>query len=68
MNSAFDIVIKNGNLFLGAKDCDIGIKNGKIIALQPGLEVDTKSAVIDAKNKIIIPGYALRSFDGLSNS
>jgi N-acyl-D-aspartate/D-glutamate deacylase len=52
-----DVVIQNGNIFLGAQNCDIGIKNGKIIALQPGIEVDERVTVIDAMNKIVIPGY-----------
>jgi N-acyl-D-aspartate/D-glutamate deacylase len=57
MEGDFDIVIKNGNLFLGAKNCDVGIRNGKITALESGIPVNDNMTVIDATNKIVIPGY-----------
>ncbi|MGM7724659.1 allantoinase [Metabacillus sp. Hm71] len=53
----FDFIIKNGNAVLpnGVKETDIGIKDGKIVAIQKGITTKAKKTW-DAKNQYIFPG------------
>lgn len=52
---AFDLVIKNGTVATAADviRCDIGIRDGRVVALGEDLDADR---VIDATGKIVMPG------------
>lgn len=52
----FDLVIRNGEVVTETEivSCDIGIRDGKIIALSQGLSEGRQE--IDAKGKVILPG------------
>ncbi len=54
--TSFDLIIKNGTVVTAADkiDCDIGIKDGRILALSQSL--DRGDRVIDAKGKLVLPG------------
>jgi len=56
----YDLLIKGGDLFI-PKDkkfvkADIGIKNGRILRINPSLVPEEAEGVIDASGKIISPG------------
>jgi N-acyl-D-amino-acid deacylase len=57
---AFDLVIRNGCIIDGTGKArfkaDIGINNGKIRAIEPGLPGETTSE-IDANDRIVAPGF-----------
>jgi N-acyl-D-aspartate/D-glutamate deacylase len=58
MERKYDVVIKGANVFSIGSNIDIGIKDGMIIDLMPGIEIsDEGTIVINAINKILIPGY-----------
>ena len=52
----FDLVVRNGTVVTAAdvSRCDIGIKDGRIVALAERL--DTSGAVLDASGKLVMPG------------
>ncbi len=52
-----DVVIKNGKAVLpdGVKETDIGIKDGRIVALQKGIQANA-SVMLNAENHYIFPG------------
>jgi dihydropyrimidinase len=52
----FDLVIRNGTVATAADTthCDIGVKNGTIVALGQGLAAGMRD--IDASGKIVLPG------------
>jgi len=52
----FDLVIKNGTVVTAAdtQHCDIGIKDGTVIALGRGLGAAARE--IDARGKLVVPG------------
>ena len=56
MMPAFDLVIRNGTVATAADtmSCDIGIKDGRVVALAAGLEDGDR--VIDAAGKLVLPG------------
>ncbi len=56
MMPAFDLVIRNGTVATAAdtRSCDIGIKDGRVVALAEGLEDGDR--VIDASGKLVMPG------------
>jgi len=58
--SDFDIVIKNGSVIDGtggkAKKVDLGIKDGKIVALDNLQDVEA-STTIDAVDRVVCPGF-----------
>ncbi|MCX2980753.1 amidohydrolase [Halieaceae bacterium IMCC14734] len=56
----YDIIIKNGELYDGSgsavQNCDIAVKNGVIALIAPDIE-GTANKVIDARGKIVTPGF-----------
>src|SRR5437588_13080891 len=52
----FDLVIRNGTVATAADttECDVGVKNGTIVALGQGLAAGTRD--IDASGKLVLPG------------
>ncbi|MDP5290983.1 dihydropyrimidinase [Oceanimonas sp. CHS3-5] len=54
--SEFDLVIRNGRIATAADvtDCDIGIKDGRIVAL--GLNLGEGREEIDASGQLVLPG------------
>jgi N-acyl-D-amino-acid deacylase len=56
----FDIIIHNGKIVDGsgqkAYPADIGIENGRITEISPGLEAESQD-VIDAKGYMVSPGF-----------
>jgi dihydroorotase (multifunctional complex type) len=58
MNKKFDLIIKNGNVFINNKFQinNIVINNGKIIDITKNLKNHKAKKTINAKNKNIIPG------------
>src|SRR3981081_2887098 len=59
-NAAFDLVITNGHIIDGSGSPwysgDIGIRGGKIAAIG-NLSATTRTRTIDAKNKVVAPGF-----------
>ncbi len=59
--STYDILIKNGQVLDGSGDpaykADIGIRAGKIAAIQPVLPADEAERLIDAQGMTITPGF-----------
>ena len=53
---SFDMIIRNGTVVTAADHarCDIGIKDGRIVALAESLE-DVKEE-IDAADRVVLPG------------
>ncbi|MEW5693105.1 MAG: dihydropyrimidinase [Candidatus Hydrogenedentota bacterium] len=54
----FDLIINNGKV-VTAKDsfkADVGIKNGKILAIGERLKGNSRTEIIDAKGKLVMPG------------
>ena len=58
MNKKFDLIIKNGKVFYNNKFqiINVVINNGKIIEISKNIKAYKANKIIDAKNKIIIPG------------
>jgi len=56
----FDIIIHNGKIVDGsgrkAYSADIGIENGRIVEISPGLKAETRET-IDAKGRVVSPGF-----------
>ncbi len=54
----FDLLIRNGQVVTheSTKKSDIGVKKGKIVALDTSLPVNA-SQTIDATNKLVFPGF-----------
>src|SRR5215475_5598611 len=52
----FDLIIRNGRVATASDtfDCDIGIKDGRIVSL--GHELRDAADIIDARNKLVLPG------------
>src|SRR3954470_14637537 len=52
---ALDLVIRGGTVATAEKvfQADVGIKDGKVLEIAPSLNGDR---VIDAKNKLVLPG------------
>src|SRR4030081_59735 len=59
-NAAFDLVITNGHIIDGSGSPwysgDIGIRGGKIAAIG-NLSATMRTRTIDAKNKVVAPGF-----------
>jgi|TARA_B110000438_G_scaffold111593_1_gene109495 dihydroorotase (multifunctional complex type) len=58
MNKKCDLIIKGGKIFYDNKlqFNNIVINRGKIIAIQKNIQLFKSDRIIDAKNKIVIPG------------
>ena len=58
MNKKFDLIIKNGKVFYNNQFqiINVVINNGKIIEISKNIKTYKANKIIDAKNKIIIPG------------
>lgn len=56
----FDIIIRNGKIVDGSGQkgypADIGIANGRITDISPGLEAETRET-IDADGRVVCPGF-----------
>ncbi len=52
----FDVLIKNANLPDGREGIDIAIRNGKIVEVAPGIEVEA-GEVIDASGRLVTPPF-----------
>ena len=56
----FDLVIKGGDVIDPSQDLrgqrDIGIKNGRIAALEPDIALEKAAQSIDAKGRLVMPG------------
>ena len=52
----FDLIIKNGTVVTAADktDCEIGIREGRIVAMSERL--DSAEQIVDAKGKLILAG------------
>ena len=52
----FDLVIRNGHVATDTQefDADVGIKDGRVVALGPSLSAGTRE--IDARGKLVLPG------------
>jgi cytosine deaminase len=53
---AYDLVIKNAQLRGSSQLTDIGISKGKIVALEPGLSMES-AQVVDADGHLVVPGF-----------
>src|SRR5215469_16765110 len=53
---SFDLIVRDGRIATASDtfDCDIGIKDGRIASL--GHDLRDSDEVIDAKNKLVLPG------------
>jgi len=54
-----DLVVANATILSGADEpleADIEIRNGRIVAIQPGLALHAKSEVLHAAGRTVIPG------------
>ena len=54
--TGFDLVIKGGTVATAADtvQCDVGVRDGKVVALASALEGGRE--VIDATGKLVLPG------------
>ena len=51
-----DLVLKNARLAEnGTSECDIGVDNGKIAAVEPSLSVDAET--LDLNGRLVVPGF-----------
>ncbi len=56
----YDVVIANGTLFLSYGEMgkrDIGVKDGRIVAVEDRLEKSDADIVINASDKVVVPGF-----------
>ncbi|MES0880996.1 amidohydrolase family protein [Roseibium sp. SCP14] len=53
---SFDLLVKNANLPDGRTGVDIGCRNGRIEAVEPGIEADAGN-VLDAGGKLVSPPF-----------
>ncbi len=55
------LAIKNADVYVGTgqriRNCHILIANDKIEKVGPGIEIPEKAKIIDAKNKVVSPGF-----------
>lgn len=51
-----DLMIRNGRLSDGTRDCAVAIDRGGIVAIGPGLDL-AAGLVLDARDGLIIPGF-----------
>ncbi|MEE4243220.1 MAG: D-aminoacylase [Desulfopila sp.] len=55
-----DVIVKNGTIIDGTGSpsfiSDIGVKEGKIVAIEPGLSGNSKR-IVDAAGKVVCPGF-----------
>jgi dihydroorotase len=56
----YDLLIKSGRVIDPSRSfdqtADVGIKDGKIVAVQPNLDASRAEASIDATGKLVVPG------------
>ncbi|MCK5151355.1 MAG: dihydropyrimidinase [Candidatus Thorarchaeota archaeon] len=54
----YDLIVKDGNIITATEsiDADIGVEDGKIVAIEKGLKSGPDTSVIDAKGKFVFPG------------
>jgi len=56
----YDTVVRNAKVVRatvpGSTAADIGIVGGKVVAVEPGLDVDEALSVVDAEGKLALPG------------
>jgi dihydropyrimidinase/allantoinase len=55
----YDLLLKGGTVVLpfhGTVRCDIGVRNGKTVALQDDIAVSAATEVVDARGKYVFPG------------
>ena len=54
----YDLIVKDGNIITATEsiDADIGVEDGKIVAIEKGLESGPDTSIIDAKGKFVFPG------------
>ncbi|NVB38149.1 amidohydrolase family protein [Pseudenhygromyxa sp. WMMC2535] len=57
----FDLVIRNGTVIDGTgaprRQADVGVRDGKIVAVEPGLPPGSGAKEIDATGKLVTPGF-----------
>ena len=53
---AFDLIIRNARLPDATETTDIGIKDGRFAAIQPGLQGEARE-VVDAGGRLVSPGF-----------
>jgi len=60
LNEGLDVVIKNGTIICGhslvSENRDIGLKDGRIIKVQSGID-DNTGREIDASGLVVSPGF-----------
>lgn len=57
--SKFDVIVTGGNVVFedyGPYRCDLGIKNGRIVAIQDDLSLVDCDEVVDATGLVVLPG------------
>lgn len=57
--SRFDLVIKNGTLvipYTGLVQADVGVKDGRIVAIGESIAVHEAETLIEARGKMVFPG------------
>ena len=53
---SFDLIVRNARLPDAAETTDLGIKDGRFAAIQPGLQGEARE-VIDAGGRLVSPGF-----------
>ncbi len=55
---AYDLLIKNGTVVTATDmyPCDIGVKDGKIYAMEKDIDAELAEKVCDASGKLVLPG------------
>lgn len=54
-STAFDLILRNATITDRPAPVDIGVRNGRIAAIEPHLEVEC--AEYDAGNRLVLPGF-----------
>jgi N-acyl-D-amino-acid deacylase len=57
---SFDLLIKGARVFTGdgpAREADVGVAGGQILAVEPGLPTETAGEVLDAAELMLCPGF-----------
>jgi dihydropyrimidinase len=54
----FDLVVRGGTVVraAGSRDADVGISNGRIVAVEPGIPATAAATSIDATGLLVLPG------------
>lgn len=56
----FDLLIRNGRVLDPAAgldaSMDVGLKDGKVAAVERGLTADSAATVVDATGRLVVPG------------